>query len=134
MDVAVWLRSLGLGKYEAAFRENEIDETVLLSLTHETLKERAPSVQTRRTSFEAHEDHGKCITKALRKMVEGLLCKIIAVCVIKKQLSTKIFLQLSCIQVCNVEVPLTISYSAHWVVVDRRCAVGCATVRGELQC
>jgi class 3 adenylate cyclase len=39
MDVAVWLRSLGLGKYEAAFRENEIDETVLSSLTDETLKE-----------------------------------------------------------------------------------------------
>jgi class 3 adenylate cyclase len=39
MDVAVWLRSLGLGKYEAAFRENEIDEAVLPSLTHETLKE-----------------------------------------------------------------------------------------------
>jgi len=30
---------LGLGKYEAAFRENEIDETVLPSLTRETLKE-----------------------------------------------------------------------------------------------
>jgi hypothetical protein len=29
MDVVVWLRSLGLGKYEAAFRENEIDERVL---------------------------------------------------------------------------------------------------------
>ena len=27
MDIVVWLRSLGLGKYEAAFRENEIDET-----------------------------------------------------------------------------------------------------------
>ena len=39
MDIVVWLRSLGLGKYEAAFRENEIDETVLPSLTHETLKE-----------------------------------------------------------------------------------------------
>ena len=39
MDVGGWLRSLGLGKYEAAFRENEIDETVLRSLTHETLKE-----------------------------------------------------------------------------------------------
>ena len=26
MDVAVWLGSLGLGKYEAAFRENEIDQ------------------------------------------------------------------------------------------------------------
>jgi hypothetical protein len=39
MDIVVWLRSLGLGKYEAAFRENEIDETVLPSLTHEILKE-----------------------------------------------------------------------------------------------
>jgi class 3 adenylate cyclase len=39
MDLVVWLRSLGLGKYEAAFRENEIDETVLPSLTHENLKE-----------------------------------------------------------------------------------------------
>ena len=39
MDVAVWLRSLGLGKYEAVFRENEIDETVLPILTAEDLKE-----------------------------------------------------------------------------------------------
>jgi class 3 adenylate cyclase len=39
MDIVVWLRSLGLGKYEAAFRDNEIDATVLPSLTHETLKE-----------------------------------------------------------------------------------------------
>jgi class 3 adenylate cyclase/predicted ATPase len=39
MDIGDWLRSLGLGKFEAAFRENEIDETVLPSLTHETLKE-----------------------------------------------------------------------------------------------
>ena len=33
MDVMVWLRRLGLGKYEAVFRENEIDETVLPNLT-----------------------------------------------------------------------------------------------------
>jgi hypothetical protein len=39
MDIVVWLRSLGLGKYEAAFRDNEIEDTVLPSLTHETLKE-----------------------------------------------------------------------------------------------
>jgi class 3 adenylate cyclase len=39
MDVVVWLRSLGLGKYEAAFRENEIDERVLPNLTQEDLKE-----------------------------------------------------------------------------------------------
>jgi hypothetical protein len=29
MDVVVWLRSLGLRKYEAVFRENEITEKVL---------------------------------------------------------------------------------------------------------
>ena len=39
MDIVVWLRSLGLGQYEAAFRENEIDETVLPGLTAEDLKE-----------------------------------------------------------------------------------------------
>jgi class 3 adenylate cyclase len=36
MDIMVWLRSLSLGKCEAAL--NDIDETVLPSLTHETLK------------------------------------------------------------------------------------------------
>jgi hypothetical protein len=35
MDVVVWLRSLGLGKYEAAFRENAITEKLLPSLTAE---------------------------------------------------------------------------------------------------
>ena len=39
MDIVVWLRSLGLGKYEALFRENDIDETVLPNLTAEDLKE-----------------------------------------------------------------------------------------------
>ena len=39
MDIVVWLRSLGLGQYEAAFRENEIDETVLSNLTAEDLKD-----------------------------------------------------------------------------------------------
>jgi hypothetical protein len=29
MDVGDWLRSLGLGQYEALFRENEIDAEVL---------------------------------------------------------------------------------------------------------
>src|SRR5262249_30495977 len=38
-DVVVWLRSLGLGKSEAIFRDNDIDEAVLPSLTHENLKE-----------------------------------------------------------------------------------------------
>jgi hypothetical protein len=39
MDIGSWLRGLGLGQYEAAFRENEIDNTVLLTLTLEDLKD-----------------------------------------------------------------------------------------------
>src|ERR1700732_5462058 len=39
MDVAGWLRSLSLAQYEAAFREHEIDCTVLPSLTAEDLKD-----------------------------------------------------------------------------------------------
>ena len=39
MDLGDWLRSLGLERYETAFRENEIDETVLRGLTAEDLKE-----------------------------------------------------------------------------------------------
>ena len=39
MDIGGWLRSLGLERYEAAFRENEINETVLPNLTAEDLKD-----------------------------------------------------------------------------------------------
>src|SRR5712671_7292226 len=39
MDVGEWLRTLGLERYVPAFRENEIDERVLPSLTAEDLKD-----------------------------------------------------------------------------------------------
>ena len=39
MDLGGWLRSLGLEQYEAAFRQNAIDDLVLPSLTAEDLKE-----------------------------------------------------------------------------------------------
>jgi hypothetical protein len=35
MDLGGWLRSLGLEQYEAAFRENAIDPTILLRLTED---------------------------------------------------------------------------------------------------
>ena len=38
MDSAVWLRSLGLEQYEAAFRENAIDLSVLPDLTDQDLE------------------------------------------------------------------------------------------------
>src|SRR5499425_1232449 len=44
MDIVVWLRSLGLGRYETAFRDNEIDETVLPNLTAEDLKDLGVSI------------------------------------------------------------------------------------------
>ncbi len=39
MDIAEWLRGLGLAQYEPAFRANEIDAGVLPSLTAEDLKD-----------------------------------------------------------------------------------------------
>ena len=44
MDVVAWLRSLGLGKYEAAFRENEITDKVLPNLTADDLKDLGVSI------------------------------------------------------------------------------------------
>jgi hypothetical protein len=39
MNLAGWLRSLGLEQYEETFRQNAVDETVLPSLTAEDLKD-----------------------------------------------------------------------------------------------
>ena len=39
MEVAEWLRGLGLEQYEPAFRANEIDAKILPSLTAEDLKD-----------------------------------------------------------------------------------------------
>ena len=46
MDVASWLRDLGLERYEATFRENGVSAEVLSLLTADDLKELAllPSV------------------------------------------------------------------------------------------
>ena len=39
VDVATWLNGLGLQQYEQAFRENAIDDAVLLELTADDLKD-----------------------------------------------------------------------------------------------
>jgi hypothetical protein len=50
MDVASWLRSLGLEQYEATFRDNAIDDSVLPDLTDQDLEKLGvllgPSPQT----------------------------------------------------------------------------------------
>ena len=56
MDVVVWLRSLGLEEYEAAFRENKVDAAVLPKLTVEDLKDLGvAAVGDRRKLLEAIE-------------------------------------------------------------------------------
>ena len=39
MDLGNWLRTLSLERFEATFRENAIDETVLSDLTEDHLRE-----------------------------------------------------------------------------------------------
>ena len=39
MDVGAWLRGLGLGQYEATFRDNKIDADLLPRLTGDDLKD-----------------------------------------------------------------------------------------------
>ena len=54
MEVADWLRRLGLERYEAAFRQNDVSAAVLPSLTTEDLKELGvASVGHRRQLLEA---------------------------------------------------------------------------------
>src|ERR1700679_540101 len=39
MDIGEWLRSIDLGQYEAAFRDNEIDDEIVRNLTADDLKD-----------------------------------------------------------------------------------------------
>ena len=39
MDIAAWLRGLGLAQYEQAFRDNAIDAAILPELTADDLKD-----------------------------------------------------------------------------------------------
>ena len=51
MDVAAWLNNLGLGQYEAAFRDNAIDGDLLPSLTAEDLKDLGVTIVGHRRKF-----------------------------------------------------------------------------------
>ena len=48
MDVGGWLRSLGLGQYEALFRASEIDADILPELTDDCRTRRRTSARQRR--------------------------------------------------------------------------------------
>ncbi|MDW9365332.1 AAA family ATPase [Sinorhizobium meliloti] len=57
VDIAAWLRSLGLGEYASAFRDNDIDAQLLLQLNAEDLKDLGvASIGHRRKLFDAIAD------------------------------------------------------------------------------
>ncbi len=60
IDVGEWLQSLGLGEYEAVFRQNEIDADVLPELTDQHLKDLGVSL-----------GHRLKILRAIRELVVG---------------------------------------------------------------
>ena len=54
MNVRVWLRGLGLGRYEEKFRENKIDFDVLADLTDGDLQELGVPLGDRRRLLRLH--------------------------------------------------------------------------------
>ena len=58
MDIGGWLRTLGLERYEGAFRENEINEKVLPNLTAEDLKDMGVSIVGHRPPQRRGSDPG----------------------------------------------------------------------------
>ena len=71
MDIEAWLRSLGLEQYEAIFRENAIDETVLSDLTDGDLEKLGVLLGHRRKLLRAI-DNLKAVEKA-RPAVAGVM-------------------------------------------------------------
>ncbi|WP_061173129.1 adenylate/guanylate cyclase domain-containing protein [Caballeronia pedi] len=82
MDVAAWLRSLGMERYEPAFRENAIDAAVLRRLTADDLKELGiASVGHRRKLLDAlaelrHPAATPCEAKGERRQVAVLFADL----------------------------------------------------------
>src|SRR5580693_4114861 len=58
MNLRVWLRGLGLGRYEEKFRENKIDSDVLADLTDGDLREIGVSLGDRRRLLRAIAELG----------------------------------------------------------------------------
>ena len=58
MDIAAWLRDLGLARYEEAFRDNDIDADVLADLTEADLEKLGISLGHRKKLLKAIAELG----------------------------------------------------------------------------
>jgi hypothetical protein len=91
MDLAVWLRSLGLEQYEAAFRENAIDASVLPDFTDQDLEKLGVLLGHRRTTLECkawefrsairalepRADHGVCLQLRVEHANRARTCRLL---------------------------------------------------------
>jgi hypothetical protein len=73
MDVADWLRKLGLERYEPAFRANEIDWEALPKLTGEDLKDLGVVLGSHRRTLLKRSAH--CTERLMRRRRELRLCR-----------------------------------------------------------
>jgi class 3 adenylate cyclase len=64
MDIGGWLRNLGLEKYEAVLRDNEIDDAVLAKLTEDHLRELGFSLGARLKLLDAIAVLGSSVSTA----------------------------------------------------------------------
>jgi hypothetical protein len=58
MDVGEWLKGVGLGQYEATFREHEIDPEVLPELTEADLEKFGVPFGCRKTPHQGDREVG----------------------------------------------------------------------------
>ena len=92
MDVAAWLRGLGLERYEPTFRENEIDWDVLPELTESDLEKlglplgprkkllkaiAALSTEATAVALEAVPSPGTATREAERRQLTVLFCDLV---------------------------------------------------------
>src|SRR3954462_3381273 len=94
MDVGAWLRSLGLGQYEAAFREGAIEADVLPELTEQHFRELGVSLGHRLKLIRAiRELGGNAPTKtqktqdtAERRQLTVMFCDLVGSTALAAQL------------------------------------------------
>jgi class 3 adenylate cyclase len=88
MDVAVWLRGLGLERYEAAFRDNEIDWDALPKLTTEDLKDLGvvlgghrrkllEAIAALRSQVDATPEQAAAAPTAERRLLTVMFCDLV---------------------------------------------------------
>jgi class 3 adenylate cyclase/tetratricopeptide (TPR) repeat protein len=78
VDIAAWLRELGLERYEQAFRESDIDTDILADLTETDFEELGISLSHRKRLLKAIAGLGPVSFQAERRQLTVLFCDLVA--------------------------------------------------------